>query len=58
MKVSEQQLAEFMRLYKKRFGTPIDRKDAQLQARMLLRLVDLLRSNHHKHTRQIGRSEA
>ncbi len=42
MKISEAQLAEFMRLYEKRFGKPIDRQDALYQAQMLLRLVERL----------------
>ena len=43
MEISEKHLEEFMRLYRKQFGKNIDRKDALQQARMLLRLVELLR---------------
>lgn len=48
MQIIEQQLQEFMRLYREHFGKEIERADALVQADMLLRLTRLLRERHRE----------
>jgi len=50
MEITEQQLSEFMRLYREQFGKEIDRTDALIQADKLLRLVHVLRQQHRPRT--------
>ena len=47
MNVSNEQLTEFMRLHRARYGKPIGRKDALDQALQLLCLVELIAENRH-----------
>ena len=47
MNVSNEQLTEFMRLHRARYGKSIGRKDALDEALQLLRLLELIAENRH-----------
>lgn len=48
MEISNKHIDEFMRLYEKRFGKPIARDDAILQAEKLVRLFRFFRRKRYE----------